>query len=94
VDLEVDSDGLREATRMLEDASLTLKLLGCVPVRIDDDAMGPSAAGRQAVGLLTRRAEQSLEALTLLATGAETLGAALAMAADSFDRLEATLWPR
>jgi hypothetical protein len=94
MDLEVDSDGLREATRMLDDASPALRLPGCFSPRVGDDALGPSAAGREAADLFTRRAEQSVEAMNLLATGTEALAAALTMAAAGFDRLESTLGPR
>ena len=91
MDLEVDTDGLREAGRILQDAETTLRLPGCAAVTSAGDCFGPSATGREAGDLLTRRAQQSVEALGLLATSAGLLADAVAAAAALFDRLEASL---
>ena len=90
MDLEVDTDGLREAAGMLRTTETTLRLPGCVVVGPTDGCFGPTPTGREAAGLLTRRALQSVEAIGQLASSVSTLADALASAAALFDQLELT----
>ena len=90
MDLEVDTDGLREAAGMLEAAETTLRLPACAVLGALDGCFGPSATGREAAGLLTRRAQQSVEALGSLAASVAALTDALTAAAALFDHLDLT----
>ena len=88
MDLEVDTDGLREAVGVLQATETTLRMPGCAVVGPTDGCFGPWAAGREAADLLTRRAQQSVEALGLLAVSVAGLTDALTAAATLFDRLD------
>jgi len=94
MDLEVDTDGLREAAGLLRTTETTLRLPSCVVLGPTDGCFGPSATGREAAGLLTRRAQQSVEALGQLAASVGTLAQALTTAATLFDQLESAIGPR
>lgn len=91
VDLEVDTDLLRQAAAVLDDAAAIAT--GSAPVVIayplTDTSLGNSAVAREVVGAAGRRVAQAIEAIALLAAMAADGAGKLRSAAIAFDNAEA-----
>jgi hypothetical protein len=97
-DLTVETDLIRQAAAVLEDASTTFTAGGqasiCSPLH--DGSLGPSAVAREVASAASRRVEQALEAARLLAQHANQTADRLRDAAAAFEAAEtsATRPPR
>jgi hypothetical protein len=89
-DLTVETDLIRQAAAVLEDASTSFTAGGqasmCSPLH--DGSLGPSAVAREVAGAASRRVEQTLEAARLLAERATQTADRLRAAAAAFEAAE------
>lgn len=93
-DLAVDTALLRQAADAVEIAASRFTpdagdAQAACPLA--DGSLGPSALGREVVAAAERRIRAALEAATALAAVGQRCADQLEVAADQFDRLEATL---
>ncbi len=90
-DLDVDTDQIRQAAALLQQASVTMHSHRDITVAAgrDGDAAGASAQGRQAMRLAVTRAEQSVQAAASLAAMVGLLADRLVYVARLFDEAEA-----
>ncbi|MEP6562932.1 MAG: hypothetical protein ABJD68_17870 [Nakamurella sp.] len=94
VDLAVETDLLRQAADLLDDASAIFDgrtspaLPGCP---LTDSSLGNSAVAREVVGAARRRVSQAIEAAVLLAAAATDGAGRLRGTAMAFDNTEATV---
>lgn len=89
-DLTVETDLIRQAAAVLDEASSTFNGGGqasiCSPLH--DGSLGPSAVGREVAIAASRRVEQTLEAARLLAEHASDTADRLRAAAAAFEAAE------
>jgi len=91
-DLTVETDLIRQAAAVIDEASMTFDDGGqaniCSPLH--DGSLGPSAVAREVAGAASRRVEQVLEAAMLLADHASQTADRLRAAADAFEAAESS----
>ena len=91
-DLTVETDLIRQAAAVLDEASTTFDAGGqaniCSPLH--DGSLGPSAVAREVAGAASRRVEQALEAARLLADHATQTADRLRAAAAAFEAAESS----
>jgi hypothetical protein len=89
-DLTVETDLIRQAAAVLDEASTTFDGGGqasiCSPLH--DGSLGPSAVAREVASAASRRVEQALEAARLLAGLASQTADRLRAAAAAFEAAE------
>ena len=91
-DLTVETDLIRQAAAVLDEASTTFDTGGqtslCSPLH--DGSLGPSALAREVAGAASRRVEQALEAARLLADQASQTAVGLRATATAFEAAESS----